>query len=238
MAIELARRCGYRRVGATYLVADVGHPFACGRLPIPLHACPLCEQRPNFSRNLQRVLAKNLMHSAPDCKETMRYKEGEGGPARCDVCPFYKLFEQEQAGLMWVGAKFYPGPEDFIKEAYEQGPCKRIPVRAPKWFQLGMWVFLAHEKAIMLPCRDCEGTGQVATPMDPQLGMNCPECDGAGTVHVPAIFYAFKPTRIERIIDKSMEPIEREKLIKDGYTPVELDKDDPDHAPQKKEDDE
>ena len=66
MAVEGKRGCGYRKTGGTYLVSD-GKGFACGRIPVPLVPCPLCDHMPAFTRGLQQVTPRNFLHAAPKC---------------------------------------------------------------------------------------------------------------------------------------------------------------------------
>lgn len=108
---------------------------------------------------------------------------------------------KEKAGLLWVGHRFYT-PEAFVAEAQEMGISKRIGA-VPREFELGKtWVFLAHIEA---------GTK-------------------AGRKH-PAIFYVFRPTKIEKVVTEtqSKDSHEMQKLIKKGITPVVVPDQDRDH---------
>ncbi len=102
------------------------------------------------------------------------------------------LKQDTKAGLLWVGNKFY-NPQSFIEEAYKMGISKRIGA-VPRNFQIGKtWVFLGHPKA------------------------------GFKDNHnVPAIFYVFKPSRIEKIVtEMDFKDTEKmDKLRKQGITPV------------------
>lgn len=62
MAVEHRRGCGHRKIGGTYLEGDPGPGYLCGRLPLAVKPCPLCDQRPAFTRGLQRVTPLNLLH--------------------------------------------------------------------------------------------------------------------------------------------------------------------------------
>jgi hypothetical protein len=226
MAVEAKRGCGFRVVGGTYLVAGPGG-FDCGRLPIPLLPCALCDHVPGFIRGMRKVVPKNFLHAAPVCARTTTQA--------CDVCPFERAFERAQGAMMWVGDKFYTS-ESFTEEASTLGPSKRIG-KVPHWFKLGMWVYMAHEKVIDKPCPTCVEVAAAygctgKTP--PILVMeNCEECGGSGMVKTPAIFFAFRPSRIERIIPKTMSEEDRAKLIEEGLTPVEVPDHDSDHQPRK-----
>lgn len=244
MAVEGKRGCGYRKIGGTYLEDDPGLQFECGRIPLALAPCPLCEQRPKFTRGLQRIVPKNVLHSAPACRAE--------GTLRCGLCPFNLIFSQEQAALMWVGSKFYT-PEEFQAEAKSMGVSKRIPF-VPKWFKVNQtWVFLAHEEAVQQTCTACDGKGHTVqteqalekvgamgftNPGDLIAVEACETCEGSGVVHVPAIFYAYKPARVVRIVPDTMPAQERAALQEQGLTLVEVPHDDPDHQPSKRKTDE
>lgn len=52
---ESERGCGYRKIGALYLVCRPGLTLVCDGLPMPLEPCECCGFEPPFSRNLQRL---------------------------------------------------------------------------------------------------------------------------------------------------------------------------------------
>jgi hypothetical protein len=90
--------------------------------------------------------------------------------------------EPIKAGLMWVGEKHY-STESFSKEANDLGISKRISA-IPRGFKVGeTWIFLAHKKAV-------ENNGSVIDDPD-------------APKYTPAIFTAFRPQRIERIVLES-----------------------------------
>src|SRR5262245_18504685 len=216
MAVEARRACGFRVIGATYLVSP-GAGFPCGRFPLELVPCPLCDHRPPFTRGVQRITPKTILHASPVCSA--------GDPARCERCPLGKALEAESAGLLWVGARFYT-PDTFQAEASSQGVSKRIGV-VPKWLEVGRtWLFLAHEQALTKVCPTCQG----------QL-LECEACDNTRLVALPAVFFAFVVQRLERIIPDTMPEAERAQLRAQGLTLVEVPADDPDHQPRGRHDD-
>lgn len=231
MASEPKRRCGYRKVGATYLEAQPGG-FACGRLPVELTPCPLCDHSPRFTRGLQRITPRNVLHSAPVCAlGALGGGLGRAATERCAVCPFGKILETEVAGLAWVGAKFYT-PETFGEEAAALGISKRIPWPLPKWLQLGAtWIFLAHERVFTVLCPTCKGARLVPLP-GAAVGTECPDCDD-GHADKPGLFRAFVPQRVVRIITTAMPQGERDQLLAQGLHLVEVAAADPDHQPGK-----
>jgi hypothetical protein len=108
----------------------------------------------------------------------------ENPPSYCVGCPF----EASEAMLMWVGGSFYT-PQKFIAEAREMGISKRINA-IPRKIKLGeTWVLLAHKKG-MQKRENVPATGLVTT-IDV-------------TTTSPAIFYAFRPTHIEKIVTREM----------------------------------
>jgi len=122
--------------------------------------------------------------------------------------PFCKIcFPQQldKVGLMWVGNRFYT-PESFIKESREMGVSKRI-AHIPKDLKSGDFVLLAHREA-----------GTVTL-------------ENLTIQKVPAIFYGFTVTRIEKIITESESKDEKamEELKKRSITPVVVSDEDKDH---------
>lgn len=125
----------------------------------------------------------------------------------CPVCN--PQIAGKEALLMWVGSRFY-SPESFIAEAKERNVCKRIPFILSN-LEIGKtWIYLAHKEAYK------KVINQYRTDLK------------------PGVFYAFKPTRIEKLIWKS-EADEKtlEKLKKRGITPVVIPDGDPDHDPNR-----
>jgi hypothetical protein len=218
MAAEPRRACGYRKIGGTYLEAPAGG-FGCGRMPLVVQACPLCEHRPPFTRGIQRITPKILLAAAPECRFTLK-------DLTCTECPLGRAMAAESAGLMWVGDRFYT-PDTFLVEARELGVSKRVP-SVPRWLVPGKtWVFLAHMKAGSGRCRRCTD-GRVQGQPGEGL-VHCVACDGTGTARVPAVFTAFVPTRVVRIVPDDMPEESREALRKQGFTPVAVPAGDPDH---------
>ena len=120
----------------------------------------------------------------------------------CPIKNNCPLKTNEKSGLMWVGNQFYT-PEEFTEEAIQFGVSKRIAA-VPKNFQIGKtWVFLAHK----LGGRDILNR------------------------KVPAIFYVFKPTRIEKIVSETQykDNLEMNKLRAKGIIPVVVYDEDYDH---------
>jgi len=111
-------------------------------------------------------------------------------------------------GLIWVGKSFYTTKE-FVKEAEKMGVSCRI-ASVPRGLKLGETiVYFAHIEA-----------GETWIDTEGELFKERPE-------KCPAIFYAFKPSRLEKIITKSQAtPEEIDKLEKSGITPVIVPDDD------------
>lgn len=131
---EKPRGCGYRVDGGTYLVSG-GPMRPCGRLPIPLTVCPTCGEGVRPCRGWRWVngdaLAATATCSHPDCD---------------GACPMSPPPTMGECGMLWVGPRFYPTPEDFMREGAARGISRRIAA-IPKRFVLGKtWVLLAHRK--------------------------------------------------------------------------------------------
>lgn len=127
-------------------------------------------------------------------------------------CPICYWIDHELA-LMWVGDRYYT-PESFMAEANKLGVSKRIS-KIPRWFRLGKtWVLLAHQKTPVLK-------------------------EGFKIDEAPAIFAAFRPTRIEIPYYRGMMPkAEVKAKAISGFTMIELDPStpelDPDHRGERR----
>ncbi len=184
--IEGKRGCGYRKPGGLYLI---GPPTGqdCCKLPFPLTICPCCGAGIRPARAWTWVDCEKLFGEMP-CVS----------PLQADLChcPLYIPSRLGRAGLVWIGEKFYPSPQDFLEEAKEMGISRRIGA-IPKDFKLGeTWVLLAHRKAITI------------TNSDESLDKHS------------AIFSVFKPTAIEYVVkgDETEEDLKR--IIKRGLAPI------------------
>lgn len=177
---ERKRGCGFRKPGGLYLVSG-GLARPCGKLPIPLETCPTCGGGIKFCRSWTWIRDLPALTARDKCNT----------PAYCLDCPFGGSVKR--AGLLWIGAKFYPVRE-FTREVAQMGVSRRITA-IPREFVLGeTWVLLAHKQAV-------------------------PEDDGEGR---PGIFHAFKPTAIEYVV-KDDDPEEKlERLAERGITLVRV----------------
>lgn len=221
MAVEKGRGCGYRKVGGLYLVGE-GLSVACDRLPYPVGVCPTCGEGIKPSRGIRWMDGKKFFGG--NCKNLIREQNNNNplsGSMGCHSlhCPICFSDELERVGLMWVGERYYPRPEDFECESANMGVCKRISA-VPKEIELDKtWILLVHPKAIVGKVEEkvVEGMGRVET-----------------RIFKPGIFHAFKPRRIEKIVTDQTSDEELEKLKKRGITPVVVPHDDPDHNPKAK----
>lgn len=204
---ESVRGCGYRKIGALYLVCDPGLTLECDGLPMPLEPCECCGFAPPFSRNLQKLnvdyvhmIEEKLHRVDPENDQEHRCR----CPPSCPICytPPYGNF-----GLMFVGKSFYT-PREFIQEALNMGVSKRIP-QIPKWLILGKtWILLAHNEVPKVTLEQLKTN---------EMHMKEPE-------KFRAVFYAFKPQRIELPVWK--DEISSEEILlleKKGITPILLD---------------
>jgi len=119
----------------------------------------------------------------------------------CIVGSICPLKTENKAGIMWVGDKFYT-PKEFTEEAEDFGVSKRISA-VPRGFEIGKtWVFLAHKRGGI------------------ESGKK-----------VPAIFYVFKPTRVEKVVTETQykNKEEMENLRVKGIIPIVVSDEDYDH---------
>lgn len=204
---EPLRGCGHRKIGGLYLTGDPGITLICDGLPLELESCGCCGFIPPFSRNLQRLHPQYIFQA-----ELKKHKKtcGVGSQMLCScppTCPICSPVEQKSFGLMFVGKKHYT-PRSFIREAEQLGVCKRIP-DVPKWLVLGeTWVLLAHSEVPKVSLEKLKKN---------EMHMKEPE-------KMRAIFYAFKPQRIEMPMWKGEITNDEILLLeKRGITPVLLD---------------
>lgn len=209
MAIEAKRKCGYRKIGGLYL-CGTGVGIDCHRLPMEVHACPVCSCGIKYSRGFTWLDAHGFFGK---CDE-----KGACHKINCAVCSP----PEGKHGLMWIGKKFYT-PDEFTKEASLLGISKRISV-VPRNFKLGeTWIYLAHLEA-----------GERLLTEEEKENMKKEEifCANDEIVkRIPAVFYCFKPQRIEKIITESQSKndIEMERLRLQGITPIVVPENDADH---------
>jgi hypothetical protein len=215
MAVEAKRGCGYRKLGGLYLVSGSGG-MPCDRLPISLTVCPVCSHGFKQTRGFTWVDVAGLVGGV---------HRGCLDQFPCPLC--MATSEMGKAGMLWIGEKFYPTPEDFNREGNGLGYSRRIHA-IPRNFKLGeTWILLAHPIGMTIPCATCEHTGIVSEKDVPSL---CPDCRGARNVIIPAIFKVWKPERIEKILPESMrDSDEHMELEEKGITAVFVPDSDPDH---------
>lgn len=130
--VKALRGCGYRKIGALYLMGELLLPKGCDRLPYELEICPCCGGGFKFTRGIVKTNEKLLFkdsHAALECE--------------CDPgCPICQPADQT-AAIMWVGKQYY-SPKSFLEEGRKQGVSKRIG-RMPGFIELDKtWVYLAH----------------------------------------------------------------------------------------------
>ena len=178
-----------------------GISISCDRLPYELHYCPTCGSGLQFSRNFQWL--DWLKFAGEHSKDICVDKMKQIMP--CYVCQPQEY--SQPYGILWVGEAFYT-PQSFIKEALELGVSKRIPF-IPKELKLGETIVLfAHKKGV---------TKQTGEDNEPE--------------YFPAVFYAFKPQRIEMpIYEKDLTGEKREELEKRGVIPIPIPDGDIDHS--------
>jgi hypothetical protein len=111
-----------------------------------------------------------------------------------------------KAGLLWVGAQFYPTIEHFEAEAKALGVSRRITA-IPRDFEMGKtWILFAHPRGVIKATSELQAA------------------------YVPAIFRVWRPDRLERIYNESQRGSDAVKADeKRGITPVFVPDNDPHH---------
>lgn len=182
------RGCGWRQPGGMYLVSD-GLMASCGRLYLPLTVCHICGYGIKPARGWTWVKIPTFVLEADPTFCDKRY---------CEQCPLCPVREEEAAGLLWCGKAFYKTPEDWIREANEQGVSRRIGV-LPHGFEAGKaWVLIAHREAIQ--------------------GVN----EDGKIVMQPGSIHAFKPQAVEYVVRGNETEEELASMEKRGITPVRI----------------
>src|SRR5947207_12227888 len=99
---EGRRGCGYRAAGGLYLRTD-GIGRDCGLMPIPLDVCPTCHGGIKPSRGWTWIdLGAFTKERACEFSASINN--------RCGRCPVRGI---EQAGLLWIGEKYYKTPREW-----------------------------------------------------------------------------------------------------------------------------
>lgn len=210
---EAKRGCGYRKQGGLYMMA--GKVMApCGKLPLELSVCPCCHAGIKPARGWTWIDPRPLFAEKP-CDGP------KSGADQACYCILDAASLPERMGLLWIGEKFYPTPDDFMEEAQIQGVSRRITA-VPKDFVVGKThVAFAHRKGIVKYCAhpDVERTGDMLT--DEQVA-SCPDCHGEGHIYLQAIVGVFHPTRIEYIVKDGDSEEKLESMEKRGISLVRL----------------
>lgn len=202
---EKKRGCGYRKIGGLYLVGG-GRAVPCDFLPYELTTCRHCGAGVKQTRGFTWLT--RAFFGPVACREACR--NGPDG-TRYDfrgACPLDEL-PDTKFGLLWIGEKYYPTTEAFTREAASMGISRRL-AQIPRELRLGeTWVFLAHPRC------------SIVEPPTPR-GDDTPDTISGGNYRLaPAIFYMFRPERIEKILTKDMATEEEaEYCRKRGITPV------------------
>jgi hypothetical protein len=202
MPAESERGCGYRKVGSLYLVGSGGMPSVCDSLPMKLEPCPHCGFEIPRHEGFMWV---SKQYFIPPARNHVSSAARECScPPTCPMC--YPTFNTlPKYGLMWVGTKFYT-PESFVKEGLARGISKKIS-EIPKGLVMGRtWVMLAYRKV----------------PFSQQFKWAEIQEE---PVYKPAIFYGFKPERVELPLWKDEATAEQiRELEEQGITPVIFEK--------------
>jgi hypothetical protein len=206
---ETARGCGLRKSGGLYLMADdFGVP--CGKLPLPIGACPTCGCGIKPARAWTWIDPRPLA-AAKACEFSF---------VNCRHCNLNN--PPERVGLLWIGEEHYATVEAFETEVSKQGISRRIS-KVPREFVLGeTWVWLAHRKAISEVCGECDGKYSNLDATESKMEL-CEHCD-EGRQYTAAIFRTFKPQRIEYIVNGKESDAELNSIEKRGIKLVKLER--------------
>lgn len=226
---ERARGCGYRKPAkdgvGIYLVGPDGSA-PCGRLPVPLEACPVCGGGTHAARGWQWVeprklfppkeratgdlpplpkMTSNCCYGVAESRKLLPFV-GDGYTshsavlALCERCPLGAGMPEGRHGLIWIGGGHYESPADFMVESKKMGVSRKIKA-VPKGFELGKTVvYFAHAKAIV----DVEEA-------------NLKDLGPAGWKYKPGIFTAFVPTEIDLVVEDAANVPEKAKKLAEHH---------------------
>jgi hypothetical protein len=236
MAIEQKRACGYRKAGGIYLVGG-RNGVDCHRLPFALTVCKCCGAGFKFTRGNNWINPGSFFGQCPEAGGDRFASPHNCHGSPCSVCfpPTGKHL------LLWVGASFYPSPADFVREGNEMGVSRRVRA-LPRDFVLGETiVYFAHIKGETNPeyekaQKDIEFyKAKLADPVkfpwtDEEILRKLKPLEEVKEL-LPAVFMAFRPERVEKILTQGMATEEElKKCERLGITPVLVPDDDKDHA--------
>jgi hypothetical protein len=183
---EPIRKCGRRKIGGLYLVSPPLDAVACDRLPLPLGTCKTCGRPIAFQARgwtwWEPTKFLPVHRAGCTCVNTF-----------CDVC----VPPPDRHGLMWVGARYYKTPSDWLAEAIALGVSKRLPGLVLGLTQRirdrTLACYVAHPAAIPAwPTAQVVGDfGTVA----PRITSEKP---------APGIIAAFRPSAVELVVTEQM----------------------------------
>jgi len=193
-SVEAERGCGFRRAGkrgfGIYLVGPEAGTH-CGRLPFPLESCPCCGGGIKPARGWTWIEPSVLL--APNQKQCKT-----ADAQWCSRCPMGGGIPDGRHGLVWIGEKFYPTPEEFMREVKMMGVSRRLPA-VPRGFVLGeTQLYLAHRKAVLLGWQ-CYSHGEVVDGVPTPSELRC--CDKAEAHYGPGIFTTFMASGLDLVVD-------------------------------------
>lgn len=200
-SVETARGCGYRKPSKSglgiYLIGGA-LTAGCGRLPLPLHVCPVCSAGIKPSRSwtwidpnaLFELPTAGVINADMTGKVTSIPSLCNSERRVCEQCPIGWAGITGRHGLLWIGEQHYSSPHVFLVEARGRGVSRKINA-IPKGFELGKtWVFLAHRKTIPDP----ETPGEF----------------------LPGVFSMFRPSSIDLVVaDEHSVPERAKKLVEE-----------------------
>lgn len=216
---EAKRGCGYRQGGGLYLTSD-GTGMACTLMPVVMEVCPTCGQGIKPARGWTWVEPDTLLphHGTDDPRSTKPHRG----------CPLNKPGQLgERAGLLWIGESFYPTPASWLQEGDVMGFSRRISA-VPRGFEIGQWVLVGHRKGLLdgVECiapEEYEGTRAANMDEASKLAEPWPVDEAQWTDRwVPAIFYIWRPERIEYVVRGDETDEELAALEERGIEPVQV----------------
>jgi hypothetical protein len=181
---EPIRKCGRRKIGGLYLVSPPLEPVTCDRLPLPLATCKTCGRPVAFQARgwtwWEPTKFLPVHRAGCTCVSTF-----------CDVC----VPPPDRHGLMWVGARYYKTPSDWLAEATALGVSKRLPglIRGlvERVQDRTLVCYVAHPHAV-------PGMPEVVAEFGTRTASVITEKPS------PGIIAAFRPSAVELVVTEQM----------------------------------
>ncbi len=214
---EEKRGCGFRKVGGLYLVTDpILFTKPCYKLPVSTNKYGIKQARNITYIERKTNIYKMFVNMICPSNDKNHYDTQNCDACKALHCPLgsENLIENKQKiYLLWIGKQYYPTPQKWIDEAAKQGISRKVKF-IPDDIEIGKSIVAVAHSKVKFDLNMFNSSDE--------------ESAKGGTFRIkPGIFFAFRPQRIEYIVnmkklddEKYQKKLEKMKL--DGYTLVHV----------------